>query len=381
MPACPPLSARPAHPLTPPPPSPPQCDGNTPACAACASVYHTDCVYDPNSDHRRKGVYKADIDSLKNQNSTLQTLVEAILNYPEDRAFDLVRQIRACDSLEELADSIVAEGANEGESGDSPESQAAFDALSVSTTSGQPTDDQPRTLEAELSAKLGQLRIEDGRVCFIGATSNLMFVPTARDEHTSATAASDAPLDCPGTPVTTWTTVTDDPALINHLVNMYFAWHYPYFTTLSKHLFYAQFVRGAPATGPVYCTPLLVNAMLTLGCHFTSAPGSRARPNDSSTAGDHFFKEAKRLILENDEHESPRLTTVQALALMSVREAGCGREAKGWVYSGMSFRMAMDLGLHLDPGSLTEGVGATGISDEEVDARRVTFWGCYLFDK
>lgn len=293
-----------------------------------------------------------------------------------------MRQIRACDSLEELADSIVAEGANEAESGDSPESQAAFDALSVSTTSGQPTDDQPRTLEAELSAKLGQLRIEDGRVCFIGATSNLMFVPTARDEHTSAAAAaSDAPLDCPGTPVTTWTTVTDDPALINHLVSMYFAWHYPYFTTLSKHLFYAQFVRGAPVAGPVYCTPLLVNAMLALGCHFTSAPGSRARPNDPSTAGDHFFKEAKRLILENDEHESPRLTTVQALALMSVREAGCGREAKGWVYSGMSFRMAMDLGLHLDPGSLTEGVGGAGISDEEVDARRVTFWGCYLFDK
>ena len=29
-----------------------------------------------------------------------------------------------------------------------------------------------------------------------------------------------------------------------------------------------------------------------------------------------------------------RLTTVQALGLMSVREAGCGREARGWVYSG-----------------------------------------------
>lgn len=400
----PPPSPLPARsPLTP----PLQCDGNTPACAACASVYHTDCVYDPNSDHRRKGVYKADIDSLKNQNSTLQTLIEAILNYPEDRALDLVRQIRACDSLEDLAESIVAEGLGAGDGeGDSPESQAAFDVLSFSaaaavaaTAAGHTPDEPPQTLEAELSAKLGQLRVEDGRVCFIGATSNLMFVPTTREDHaasadtdaaTPAPAPADAALDFPTTSaVATWTTVTDDPALVDHLVNMYFAWHYPYFTTLSKHLFYTQFVRGAPATataaaaaaGPVYCTPLLVNAMLALGCHFTSASGSRARPNDPSTAGDHFFKEAKRLILENDEHESPRLTTVQALALMSVREAGCGREAKGWVYSGMSFRMAMDLGLHLDPGSLTEGIGGAGISDEEVDARRVTFWGCYLFDK
>ncbi len=40
---------------------------------------------------------------------------------------------------------------------------------------------------------------------------------------------------------------------------------------------------------------------------------------------------------------------------MSVREAGCGREAKGWVYSGMSFRMAQDMGLNLDTGALPKG--------------------------
>lgn len=127
----------------------------------------------------------------------------------------------------------------------------------------------------------------------------------------------------------------------------------------------------------MYCTPLLVNIMLALGCHFTSWRAARDNPDDSATAGDHFFREAKRIIFENDEHENPCLTTVQALALMSVREAGCGREAKGWVYSGMSFRMAMDLGLHLDPTSLHEDA----MADEEVDARRITFWGCFLFDK
>lgn len=337
-------------------------------------------MYDPSSDHRRKGVYKADIDNLKNQNSTLQTLIEAILNYPEDRVFDLVRQIRACDSLEDLADSILAENEAEAES---PDSQG-FD-----TAGGSAEGEQPMSLEAELSGKMGQLRIEDGQVRFIGATSNLMFVPTARDEDEEDEEEGGRralELD-EKNPITTWTKVTDNAELINHLVTMYFAWHYPYFTTLSKDLFYKEFVhglRGSPhAPGTVYCTPLLVNAMLALGCHFTSVQGSRANQNDPCTAGDHFFKEAKRLILENDEHENPRLTTVQALALMSVREAGCGREAKGWVYSGMSFRMAMDLGLHLDPSSLKEGVGigSAGISDEEVDARRVTFWGCYLFDK
>src|SRR4051812_2976160 len=120
--------------------------------------------------------------------------------------------------------------------------------------------------------------------------------------------------------------------------------------------------------------------MLALGCHFTSSPKACADPIDPSTKGDAFFAEAKRLIVKNDEYEKPKLTTVQALALMSVREAGCGREANGWVYSGMSFRMALDLGLNLDSGTLTTNKEFKD-NHPDVDARRITFWGCFLFDK
>jgi hypothetical protein len=87
-------------------------------------------------------------------------------------------------------------------------------------------------------------------------------------------------------------------------------------------------------------------------------------------------QEAKRLIMVNEEFEKPKLANVQALALMSVREAGCGRESRGWVYSGMSFRMACDLGLNLQIDSAGSGLDA-----DEMDARRITFWGCFLFDK
>jgi hypothetical protein len=65
---------------------------------------------------------------------------------------------------------------------------------------------------------------------------------------------------------------------------------------------------------------------------------------------------------------------------MSVREAGCGREAKGWVYSGMSFRMACDLGLNLNSGGMYSSKD-TAPDDAAEDARRITFWGCFLFDK
>jgi hypothetical protein len=348
-----------------------RCDGNLPACAACSSVYNTECVYDPNSDHRRKGVYKKDIDKLKTRNSTLEVLVQAILNCAEDEVPGLIRQIRTCESLDTVAEAILAR-----EAGLEDEDE---DLLEEDDVEGVGQD----TFEGQLSGKMGRLQFEEGSTRYLGGTSNLIYLSADTDDYDfgGAVGAPAKQYASQQEAMVSWTNVTKDPELVTHLINMYFTWHYTYFTTLSKTAFYRDFMLGMPPSGiRKYCTPLLVNAMLALGCHFTSWPGSREDKDDSATAGDHFFREAKRLIMANDEHEHPRLTTVQALALMSVREAGCGREAKGWVYSGMSFRMACDLGLNLDSGTLS-GSLESGLNDEEIDARRITFWGCFLFDK
>lgn len=380
-----------------------KCDGALPSCAACASVYYTECVYDPNSDHRRKGVYREKVDSMKAQNSTLQILIEAILNADEDDVFGIVNKIRTCDSLDAVAESLVREDFAQNESASSLLASSSADAASM-MWSGNPVEDG----EVELARKMGEMRLENGSVRFIGGTSHLIYVGDPADDDKGAAAAArdgrgkgvdaaqakpqlEPPYRTTEEAINSWTTVTGDTSLIMYLMNMYFNWHYTYFTTLSRSLFYDDFLRGRPQLLPnrtVHCTSLLVNAMLALGCHFTSVPGAFAEPGDSRTKGDHFFAEAKRLIVENDEYEKPRLATVQALALMSVREAGCAREAKGWVYSGMSFRMAQDIGLNLDTGGgPNAAMGADGdprsgrMDDGEIDARRVTFWGCFLFDK
>lgn len=346
-----------------------KCDGANPSCAACASVYGTECVYDPNSDHRRKGVYKEKIDSMKAQGSTLQILIEAILNAAEDDVPNIVKRIRTCDSLDAVADALAKEerAAVAKEEDDFP-----------SRMDDEYTTDGPTEGERDLARKMGELRLENGLVRFIGGTSHLIYTGDPQESHRRPETEGLA-LDTMD-PLTTWTRVTTDTHLIIHLLNMYFNWHYPYFTAMSKKLFYRDLLEGKPRSPPTrttYCSSLLVNAILALACHFTNVPGAYALPGDSGTKGDHFFAEAKRLIVENGEYEQPRLTTVQALAIMSVIEAGNGREAKGWVYSGMSFRMAQDIGLNLDPGSMA----ASGLDEEEIDARRVTYWGCFLFDK
>lgn len=282
----------------------------------------------------------------------------------------MIRQIRSCENLNDVAKSIIAKNNTQAEEVEEYDSPFSDDNIQAGTPQ----------FETELSGKMGELRLENGSLSFIGGTSNLLFLRSISDgeDVTTSTDVVEQHYSSKDDAIVSWTRVTPDPKLVGHLINMYFTWHYTYFTTLSKSLFNHDFLLGKPVQAnsqkTTYCSSLLVNAMLALGCHFSAWPASKAESTNSATAGDHFFKEAKRLIMENGEWENPSLTTVQALALMSVREAGCGREAKGWVYSGMSFRMACDLGLNVDPGSSNR-------SDHEIDARRITIWGCFLFDK
>ncbi|CZR70072.1 related to nitrate assimilation regulatory protein nirA [Phialocephala subalpina] len=137
-----------------------------------------------------------------------------------------------------------------------------------------------------------------------------------------------------------WTTVTNDGAFVEHLMALYFCWEYPTFASLSKEHFLDDFRAGSAR----HCSSLLVNALLALGCRFSNQPNARTDPNESNTAGDHFFAEATRLLeTQSDRHI---LTTVQALGLMSLRQASCGRSSQSLFLSGQSIRLAVEMGLH-----------------------------------
>lgn len=90
-----------------------------------------------------------------------------------------------------------------------------------------------------------------------------------------------------------------------------------------------------------------------------------------------FFATRSKALLDVD-MDSPSIATVQALVLLSAHEAAFTRDSRGWLYSGMAMRLAVDLGLHLD----TElYVRAGKLSLREATVRKVTFWGTYFLDR
>lgn len=174
-----------------------------------------------------------------------------------------------------------------------------------------------------------------------------------------------------------WTTVTSDKNIVEHLLALYFCWEYPTFASLSKEHFMEDFRLGIPR----YCSPLLVNAILALGCRFSDQSIARADPNDNTTTGDHFFAEAVKLFETEGNHRV--LTTIQALGVMSIREASCGRIDESIYLSGQSIRLAIEMGLHLDAEDNEDDSDDLRDDAAEVDeaVRQATFWGAFSLDE
>jgi hypothetical protein len=164
------------------------------------------------------------------------------------------------------------------------------------------------------------------------------------------------------------------PEMVDHLLNLYWSWQHQYFVLLDKDLFLRDLAHGGK-----FSSEFLLNAILAHAAPYSTRPGLRSDESDPSSAGYYYFNRARQLLLlDEDIMARPSVVTCQALALLGSREAGCGRNARGWILSGMSFRMALDLGLHLDSQRLVE-LGY--LTEEEYNIRAVTFWGCFIFDR
>ncbi|KAG9242996.1 fungal-specific transcription factor domain-containing protein [Calycina marina] len=173
--------------------------------------------------------------------------------------------------------------------------------------------------------------------------------------------------------VSGWTSITNDHVLIEHLLALYFCWEYPTFASLSKEHFLDDLQSGRRRN----CSTLLVNAMLAVGCRYSTLGSTRTDPDNSNTSGDHFFAEALRLLngLDN-KHE---LTTVQALGLMSIREASAGRFSMALYYSGQSIRLAVEMGLHLEHQRAHDHDADKTLM--EITVKSATFWGAFALDQ
>ncbi|KAI1302092.1 hypothetical protein EDD11_005741 [Mortierella claussenii] len=120
-------------------------------------------------------------------------------------------------------------------------------------------------------------------------------------------------------------------------------------------------------------SPLLLNALLAVATKVPST-GSNMTLEDRQHSGAHSqgFFDAARLLLD-DFMDVPRVSTVQALCLMSqYHHQGQWKATRSSSYLSMAIRMAHELGLHRDPENIVNG--------PEADGLRYLWWSMFILD-
>ena len=265
--------------------------------------------------------------------TSAEYLIERLLSLPENEAVEAVYHLRSNGDVDAVADAIrKGIKLSDGSNGHTPSAEGE-----------------------QLDVK-GDLAIEQS--FRYGITSGLSLVPT-EDEF-------DVRKPVPGQPSTQlWTDVTTDSDFVHHLIKLYFTWINHCCPLVSEKDFYADFTNGNTEA----CSAILVNAICATGSLLTSDPRARRDPDDSSTAGDQFYQRARQLLFA--EQVAPRLTTVQALQILSQREACSSRVSSGFRYAGWALNMAIELGMHFEGWK-------TGRKEDSM--RRSSFWAMFNCD-
>jgi hypothetical protein len=93
--------------------------------------------------------------------------------------------------------------------------------------------------------------------------------------------------------------------------------------------------------GP-YFSKLLLNAIFFSVSKFSSRVDVYDDPADQKTAGLRFLRRVKDLMGQALDQSS--IPTIQAMLLLSSSLFAVGNSSAAWLYSGIAFRMILDLG-------------------------------------
>ena len=132
------------------------------------------------------------------------------------------------------------------------------------------------------------------------------------------------------------------------------------------------FMRDWASSGP-YFSKLLLNAIYHNSCRHASEESIHRYGPDAATLWARFRQRFKELLREEFDHSA--ITTIQALLVMSSSLAVLenGRNA-AWLYSGLAYRMIIDLGLHT--GRTFHHVSMQA-SEEDTEIQRRILWSAF----
>ncbi|KAJ5683446.1 hypothetical protein N7462_006611 [Penicillium macrosclerotiorum] len=348
-----------------------KCDGAKPQCANCA-LYKQECAFSGEID-KRSIASRSKISSLVSYIQSLESILKLHdIELPATRPDQILPSVSTSCSPARDVQSMEA-GLQKVQSNSDqtyfsiPSNDASQDTQDQASVSADSHD------ISSLPDRMGSLQIaEDGQLRFFGPTSNLHIshvgpFPLFNSNIRSVYWNEDVILKAAGV------NLQVDEELEEHLTKLYFTWENPNIPLVDEAAYrHGKYRYRKLMETTHHYSEVLNNAICAVGAALTP----RYCPNLPESLIDFFATRSKALL--EVEMDSPTLSTVQSLGILSGVEALLTRDARGWLYSGMAMRLATDLGLHIDATPFTE----TGLMDTgEARLRSQTFWGTYIHER
>jgi hypothetical protein len=119
-----------------------------------------------------------------------------------------------------------------------------------------------------------------------------------------------------------WTSVTTNLTVLDHLLQLYFAWIHPVHTLFSESHFLENYRRRVDR----YCSTILVNALCAMACHLHVT--AEADEIDFAQLGEGFSDAVRASI----DPEDTSVTTIQAFAVMFLVDTARGHGLRASSY-------------------------------------------------
>ncbi|KAI2860283.1 transcriptional regulator family: Fungal Specific TF [Aspergillus niger] len=139
-------------------------------------------------------------------------------------------------------------------------------------------------------------------------------------------------------PAEPWTSVSKSDDFVSYLVSLWLTWSQPFHNWIDPDLFLRDARTGNLSSQ--YCSPFLMNCILTEACFYSDHPEAYADPTDRNSKGLHFYEEAKRLYDRVDgQHDLP---TLQGCGVFTICKAALGKGQAAWWHLGQLPSLAAD---------------------------------------
>lgn len=171
--------------------------------------------------------------------------------------------------------------------------------------------------------------------------------------------------------------------LILRALSIFFKWLYPgHYMFIHRETFLSAFFDD-PATKSYYCSEELVYAIAALG--------ALASKNDDElyTKSIEYYQRAKKIVLTKtfqlvdrslaESTSSSKLAIIQTLLCLAFYDIAKAENPMAWYLSGLAFRIAHEIGLHLNPEAWNH-VYEDELSPMDTAVRSRIYWGCYIAD-